>query len=316
MKIENQRDSIIISNSELLGLELEAISFQNLCSFYQSHAVCSMDLFLTLKGNFMYPFLWPPPLFLTRPDTPTPIIFQSHQNLPSLCCPSSLAVLSPLITQLRSMCIITPLHTSSIPSPSYFIFRDACKFTTQLNPILHLPHPCIYAARSGGEKDNQSNWSHFQASSGPFMSLGLSHHTSWFHFTFFPFSLTLSHLLSHPHSQLMLLPISLKEWKRISIRNLPPHIPARHQHLQQHPLPSTMLHLTHLLLPTGCFVLTMPSPLSYSTNFSQVNMSKTELLISHCMFLYLQPFVSQWKATPSFQSLGSKTLRSAMASVA
>lgn len=60
------------------------------------------------------------------------------------------------------MYIITILHTSSTPLPSYFIFRGAWKSTTQLNPTLHLLHPCIYAAQSGGEKDNQTNWSHFQ----------------------------------------------------------------------------------------------------------------------------------------------------------
>lgn len=135
-------------------------------------------------------------------------------------------------------------------------------------------------------------------SSGPFMSLGVSHHTSWVHFTFFPFTSTLSHLLSHPYSKLMLLPISLNKWKRISIRNLPPHAPPC-QHLQRHPLPSTMPHLTHLLCPLDALFWQCPLLSLIAPTLLKFNMSKTELLISHCMFLYLQPSVSQCRTMPS-----------------
>lgn len=52
-------------------------------------------------------------------------------------------------------------------------------------------------------------------------------------------------------------------------------------------------------------------PLSLTApTFLKFNMSKTELLISHCKFLYLQSSPSQWREAPSFQFLKSKTLKS------
>lgn len=191
------------------------------------------------------------------------------------------------------MYIITPLHTPSTPLPSYFIFRCACKPT---NLVKHnSPQPCIYTAQSSGETDIITptdldvTFYWWSASSRPFMLLGISLYIYSAillsgNFPFFPFSSTLWHLPPHPSSEVMLLPISLKEWKRISIRLLIPHA-STCQHLWWHPLPSTMPYLgprSHVLLPTQ-WLFWQVLPLSPTASmFIIFNMSKTELLIFHC----------------------------------
>lgn len=63
-------------------------------------------------------------------------------------------------------------------------------------------------------------------------------------------------------------------------------------------------------LPTQQLCSSNSAPTSTASTFLKLNTSETELRISCCKFLGLQPSPSQWRATPSFQSFRSKTIES------
>lgn len=139
----------------------------------------------------------------------------------------------------------------------------------------------------------------------------LSHPPKW-QLSIFFLSPQLWHLPPQPHSQVMLLPISLKEWERISIRLLIPHV-STCQHLWQHPLPSTMPHLgprSHLLLPSQWLYSDKSFPFLLQHYFSnstywKLNSWSSTVSISTCNFSHLSG-----KQLQHFQQLNSKSLQS------
>lgn len=106
---------------------------------------------------------------------------------------------------------------------------------------------------------------------------------------FLPLPSTLRHLLPHPHSQVLLLPASLKGWDRIPLPG-PAGTPPASRHAHLCPGSPPLLSLNHT-------ALAFPTLLPTASTVSKFSVSETELLTFHGK---LQPSSSQWRATPSF----------------
>lgn len=189
-----------------------------------------MDLFLIFNINFVHSFSHPPPLlFLTPLGAPTPIIFNPTRTYYLSTAPHPLQSSHPSLLSQQFKVNVYNHSFAYILSSFALISSSEVPANPQLwlNPTFYFLCPCTYAAQSGRKKDsNHTNYSHFQFMITSFKrvlhvtrDLTISprsiHSATILRGDFlFPFSSTFSHLLPHPHSQVILLPISLKKMEQ------------------------------------------------------------------------------------------------------